>query len=99
MLFYFSITEFKMNKHLVIVLACIAVAVAQNATTEAPAKHEHIEAAKMFWAQLTPKQQECIKEKWHKNKDELKPAFKNCHDQKGGMPCVKEIPLIKECFA
>ena len=91
-----------MNKHLFIVLACIVMVAAENATTtEAQTKHDHEtkEAAKGIWAQLSPKEQECLKEKWQKNKEELKPAIKNCHDQKGGMTCVKEIPLVKECFA
>ena len=90
-----------MNTHLFNVLACIVMVAGENATAEAPTKHDHEtkEAAKGIWAQLSPKEQDCLKEKWQKNKEELKPALKNCHDQKGGMPCVMAIPLVKACFA
>ena len=90
-----------MSTKIIFVLAFIVAMAAGDSTTETLTKHDHEtkEAAKAFWAQLTPKERDCLKEKWLKNAEELKPAFKNCRDKKSGMTCVKEIPQIKECFA
>ena len=90
-----------MNKQLAFVFACIIAMAAAAATTEDPTKPDQQtrEAAKAFWAELTPKQQDCLKEKWQKNKEELKTALKNCRDKKSGTICVKEISQIKACFA
>ena len=90
-----------MNTQIIVLAVCMVAIAACVEATETPSKfdEETKKAAMAVWAQLTPKQQDCIKEKWQKNAEELKLALKNCHEKKGGMPCVKEISLIKECFA
>ena len=40
-------------------------------------------AAAAFWSQLSPKQKECLKEKWQKDKEGMKAAMKNCKETNG----------------
>lgn len=52
-----------------------------------------------FMNELTPKQRECFKESWKKDKDMLKAGMKACKDKNGGPACIKAIPKLKPCFA
>jgi len=97
-------------KSAVFILVCtvaVAIAASTETTTKAVDKsstaatggQDHKAAASAFWNQLTPKQQDCLKEKWQKDKEVMKTAMKNCKETQGGVACVKAVPQLKECFA
>ena len=97
-------------KSAIFIFAClvaVAIAASTESTTKAGEKssaaaaggEDHKAAASVFWSQLAPKQQECLKEKWQKDKEGMKAAMKNCKETNGGVACVKAVPQLKECFA
>jgi Flp pilus assembly protein TadB len=93
------------------VLITLAASAASNETTtstktsssssssEETESKEQKAAREEMWKQLTPKQQDCLKEKWQKEGEAIKAAGKMCHDKKGGIQCMKAIPQIQPCFA
>ncbi len=72
---------------------------ADKSSTAAAGGQDYKAAASAFWNQLTLKQQDCLKEKWQKDKEGMKAAMKNCKETQGGIACVKAVPQLKECFA
>jgi Flp pilus assembly protein TadB len=69
-----------------------------SSSEETESKEQKV-AREEMWKQLTPKQQDCLKEKWQKEGEAIKAAGKMCHDKKGGIQCMKAIPQIQPCFA
>ncbi len=70
-----------------------------SSSSEETESKEQKTAREEMWKQLTPKQQDCLKEKWQKEGEAIKAAGKMCHDKKGGIQCMKAIPQIQPCFA
>ena len=99
-------------KFIILVLTCMVV-VAKAASTESPANggptrttevpvlgsEQQRAAAKAVWDQLSPAQKQCAKEKYEKDSDAIKASAKICHEKKGGLACLKDIPQLKPCFA
>ena len=92
------------------VMITLAASAASNETTtstktssssssEETESKEQKTAREEMWKQLTPKQQDCLKEKWQKEGEAIKAAGKMCHDKKGGIQYMKAIPQIQPCFA
>ena len=98
-----------MNSAIFILVCTVTVAIAAStetttkaadmSSTAATGGQDHMAVASAFWNQLTPKQQDCLKDKWQKSKEALKAAMKNCKDIQGGLACIKAVPQLKECFA
>ena len=86
---------------IIVMIACVVIASASSTTTSKSVDATHTKDPQMekFMNELTPKQRECFKESWKKDKDMLKAGMKACKDKNGGPACIKAIPKLKPCFA
>ena len=76
-----------------------SVSPSKGATTANPPTPSSDKIKGHIWADLSPKQQDCIRDKWAKEGEAIKDATMKCHEKNGGSACMREIPQIKPCFA
>ena len=68
---------------IIVMIACVVIASASSTTTSKSVDATHTKDPQMekFMNELTPKQRECFKESWKKDKDTLKALKQYIYDE------------------